>query len=102
MIDHKEIEQRIWTTLNKLRSDMSFSSFRSTKLLELIGTSLGQEKLDQILNSKELIRAITNSDGFTPPLYIYNFINEIARLVNPKTHLDPWLTPSSPCNFFDF
>ena len=102
MTDHKEIEQRIWTTLNKLRSDMSFSGFHSTKLLELIGTTQGEEKFEQILNSKELIRSITNSDGFTPPLYIYNFINELSILVNPKTHLDPWLTPSSPCNFFDF
>ena len=96
MTDHKEIEQRIWTTLNKLRSDMSFSGFHSTKLLELIGTTQGEEKFEQILNSKELIRSITNSDGFTPPLYIYNFINELSILVNSKTHLDPWLTPSSP------
>jgi len=102
MKDQKEIKQRIWTTLNKLRSDMDFSGIRSTKLLELIGTTQGQEKFDQILNNKELIRAITNTDGFTPPLYIYNFINELARIINPKTHLDPWITPSSPCNFFDF
>lgn len=102
MIDHKEIEQRIWTTLNKLRGDMSSSGFHSTKLLELIGTTQGEEKFEQILSSKELIRSITNSDGFTPPLYIYNFINELSVVVNPKTHLDPWLIPSSPCNFFDF
>ncbi len=102
MTDQKEIEQRIWTTLNKLRSDTDFSGFRSTKLLELIGATKGQEKLDQILNDKGLIRAIINIDGFTPPLYIYNFINNLSKFVNPKSHLDPWLTPSSPCNFFDF
>src|ERR1035437_6735569 len=102
MTNQKEIEQRIWTTLNKLRGDINFSGFHSTKLLELIGTTQGQEKFEQILNNKELIRAITNTDGFTPPLYIYNFINELSKIVNPKTHLDPWLTLSSPCNFFDF
>lgn len=102
MTDQKEIEQRIWTTLNKLRSDIDFSYFRSTKLLELIGAIQGQEKFDQVLNDKGLILSIINTDGFTPPLYIYNFINDLSKFANPKTHLDPRLTPSSPCNFFDF
>lgn len=102
MKDKTEIEKIIWTTLNKLRSDIFFSGFRSTKLLELIGTTQTQEIFDQVLNDKKLLHGITNTDGFTPPLYIYNFINNLSKFVNPQTHLDPWLTPSSPCNLFDF
>jgi len=102
MTEQTEIEKSIWNALNRLRTDMSFSGFRSTKLLELIGATKGQEKLDQILSDKELIRNTVNTDGFTPPLYIYNFVNDLATVVNPKSHLDPWLTISSPSNFFDF
>jgi type I restriction-modification system DNA methylase subunit len=43
-----------------------------------------------------------DKESFVPPLYVFNFINQIAKSVNPKSHLDPWITPSSPCNFFDF
>lgn len=102
MTDYKEIQQRIWTTLSKLEGNINSSDFHSTKLLELIGTTQTEEKFEQILNSEELVRSTTNSDGVTPPLYIYSFINELSKLVNLETHLDPWLTPSSPCNFFDF
>lgn len=102
MTDQKEIQQRIWKTLDKLRGEIHFSRFHNTYLLELIGTTQGQEKFNRVLEDKELISAVINSDGFTPPIYIYNFINDLSKHVNPKTHLDPWLTPSSPCNFFDF
>ncbi len=67
MKNHKEIEQQIWTALNKLRSDMSFSGFPNIKLLELIGTTHGQEKFAQILDSKELMRAIIKTDGDSGP-----------------------------------
>ncbi|MEI6815590.1 MAG: hypothetical protein WCL14_03185, partial [Bacteroidota bacterium] len=102
MTEQTEIEKRIWIALDRLRTDMNFSSFRSTKILEIIGETKGQAKLDQILNDKELMLLISNIDGFAPPLYIYKFINEITNLVKPNSHLDPWLKPSSPCNIFDF
>jgi hypothetical protein len=102
MIDTKEVEQQILTTLNQLGGEMSYSDFHSNKLLTLIGITQTKENFENILGDKELIRSIRNNVGMTPPLYIYNFINELSKFVNPKTHLDPWLTTSSPCNFFDF
>ncbi|MET4084182.1 hypothetical protein ABIB40_004156 [Pedobacter sp. UYP30] len=102
MTNTKDVEQRIWATLNKLRSEMEFSRFHNTKLLEIIGITQEQEKFDRILNDKELISLASSIESFTPPLYIYNFINALSKFVNPKTHFDPWLTPSSPSNFFDF
>lgn len=102
MINYTEIQQKIWTKLDKLRATSSFQ-FSSSKLLELIAETHGIEKLDKILGDEEILRILTSRhDGFIPPLYILNFINDLSKTINPKSHLDPWLTPSSPCNFFDF
>lgn len=101
MTDQKAIKQKILATLDKLRGTTPF--FSDTKLLELVAATLGTEKLDSILSDIKAVQLLTNRhDGFVPPLYIFNFINNISKTVNPKSHLDPWLTPSSPCNFFDF
>lgn len=102
MINKKDIEQNICKALENLKKNPSFSGFRTTKLLELIGLLKGEEKLNQILNNKTLISAFANANGLTPPIYVYDFIYNFSRLLNPKSHLDPWLTPSSPSNFFDF
>ena len=102
MTDQAEIKQKIWTTLDKLRATTPFP-IGDSKLLELIAATKGTEKLDSILNDVKSIQLLTSRhDGFVPPLYIFNFINDLSKFVNLKTHLDPWLTPSSPCNFFDF
>lgn len=102
MTDQTEIKQRIWTTLDQFRATGSFP-FGDTKLLELIASTKGIEILDSILANIKNLQLFTNRyDGFAPPLYIFNFINEISKALNPKSHLDPWLIPSSPCNFFDF
>ncbi len=102
MTDQTEINQKIWTMLDKLRRTSTFQ-FGDSKLLELIAAIKGIEKIDEILGDENIVRLLTaRNDGFVPPLYIYNFINDLSKSVNPKLHLDPYLTPSSPCNFFDF
>ncbi|MBI5892411.1 MAG: hypothetical protein HZB79_01980 [Deltaproteobacteria bacterium] len=100
MTNQTEIKQKIWTTLDKLRGHFPIGD---SKLLELIAATKGTEKLDSILGDVKTIQLLTSRyDGFVPPLYIFNFINDLSKSVNPKSHLDPWLTPSSPCIFFDF
>jgi len=102
MTDHKEIEQLIWKALDKLRVTSRFQ-MGDSKLLELIAATKGAEKLESFLQNEKIVQLLTSRyDGFVPPLYVYNFINDIFKTVNSKTHLDPWLTPSSPSNFFDF
>lgn len=102
MTGQTEIKQRIWTTIDKLRATSPFP-FGDSKLLELIAATQGIEKLDSILNDAKAVQLLTRTPEFiVPPLYIFNFINDLSKSVNPKSHLDPWLTPASPCNFFDF
>jgi hypothetical protein len=102
MTDQSEIKQRIWTTLDKLRATSPFP-FGDSKLLELIAATKGPEILDSILGDVKVIQLLTSRhDGFVPPIYIFNFINDLSKFVSLKSHLDPWLTLSSPCNFFDF
>ena len=102
MTDHKETEQLIWKAFDKLRGTSRFQ-MGDSKLLELIAATKGAEKLKSILQNEKIIQLLTSRyDGFVPPLYVFNFINDISKTVNSKTHLDPWLTLSSPSNFFDF
>ena len=102
MINESEIKQKIWEKLDKLRATSNFR-MRDGKMLELIAATKGMESLDSILDDEKAIQLFSgDNESFVPPLYVFNFINEIAKSVNPKSHLDPWITPSSPCNFFDF
>jgi hypothetical protein len=102
MKEQEEISRRIWTTLDKLRASTPIT-IGDTKLLELIAATKGIEKLDSILTDAKLIQMLTSRhDGFVPPLYIFHFIHDLSKFVTPKSHLDPCLTLSSPCNFFDF
>ena len=101
MKDNTEAKQKIWATLDKLRATNSVQI--DSRLLELIAEIKGLEKLDSILTDNKVLESLSRlHDGFVPPIYILKFINELAQTVNPKTHLDPWLTISSPCNFYDF
>ncbi|MEA5489099.1 MULTISPECIES: hypothetical protein [Pseudanabaena] len=102
MINESEIKQKIWKKLDKLRATSNFV-MGDGKMLELIAATKGMETLDSILDDEKSIQLLSrDNESFVPPLYVFNFINEIAKSVNPKSHLDPWITPSSPCNFFDF
>jgi hypothetical protein len=102
MINESEIKQKIWKKLDKLRATSNFR-MGDGKMLELIAATKGMETLDSILDDEKSIQLLSrDNESFVPPLYVFNFINEIAKSVNPKSHLDPWITPSSPCNFFDF
>ena len=103
MTDQIEIKKKINVALAKLRLNPSISSGGDGKLLELIAATQGIEKLDNILSDAKAVQLLTRApEVIVPPLYIFNFINDLSKSINPKSHLDPWLTPSSPCNFFDF
>lgn len=52
MIGQNEIKQKIWAALDKLRATSPFS-LGDTKLLELIGTIKGIEKLESILSDEK-------------------------------------------------
>jgi len=101
MINSSEIKQKIWRKLNNLRST-SNCRLGEGKILELIGATKGIEALDSILDHEKVTQLLAHDNEILPPLYVFNFVNEIAKSVDPKSHLDPWITPSSPCNFFDF
>lgn len=95
-MEKQEIKNKIWTNLDRLRTDRNFSGFRDTKLLEFIGTTLGAEKLDSIFQDKELLTLLTNSYSITAPNYVFKFIEELIKADNHKSVFDPWLTLSSP------
>ena len=102
MINESEIKQKIWKKLDKLRAT-SMYPLGDGKMLELIAATKGMEAIDSILDDEKAIQLLSRDhESFVPPLYVFNFINEIAKSVNPESHLDPWILPSSPCNFFDF
>lgn len=102
MTDQTEIKKKILTALEKLNGTMPLHQ-GIIILLEIIAAKMGVEKLDSILGDEKATQFLTSRhDSFVPPLYIFNFIYELSTSVNPKSHLDPWLTPSSPCNYFDF
>jgi hypothetical protein len=48
------------------------------------------------------IKLMTQCNAMEIPPYIYSLIYDLSKFVNPKTHLDPFLTISSPCNFLKF
>lgn len=102
MINESEIKQKIWEKLGKLKAT-SMEPLGDSRILELIAAIKGIEAIDSLLDDEKSLQLLPRwYDYSMPPLYVFNFINEIAKSVNPKSHLDPWITPSSPCNFFDF
>ena len=92
----QDIKSKIWASLDRLRTNQKFTGFRDTKLLELIGATLGIEKLDLIFQDNELISKLTNTFSITTPTYVFNFIQELIETENKKSVFDPWLTISSP------
>lgn len=95
-MEQQNIKNKIWSNLDRLRTDQNSVVFRDTKLLELIGTTLGTEKLDDIFQDNELLSLLTNSYSITSPTYVFKFIEELIKTDNNKSILDPWLTLSSP------
>ena len=95
-MEQQDIKNKIWSNFNRLRGDIDFSGFRDTKLLEVIGATLGIEKLDSIFQDKELLSKLTNSFSIIAPTYVFKFIEELIKTESINTILDPWLTISSP------
>ena len=44
-MEQTDIKNKIWSNLDRLRTDRNFSGFHDTRLLELIRATLGEEKL---------------------------------------------------------
>jgi len=95
-MEQTDIKNKIWSNLDRLRTDRNFSGFRDTRLLELIGATLGVEKLDSIFQDTELLSKLTNTHSITAPTYVFKFIEELIKTENKKSILDPWITISSP------
>lgn len=95
-MEQTDIKNKIWSNLDRLRTDRNFSGFRDTRLLELIGATLGEEKLDNIFQEMELLSKLTNTHSITAPTYVFKFIEELIKPENKKSILDPWITISSP------
>ncbi len=91
-----DIKNKIWSNLDRLRTDQNFSGLRDTRLLELIGTTLGLERLESIFQDSELLSKLTNTHSNTAPTYVFKFIEELIKTENKKYLLDPWVTLSSP------
>ena len=88
-MENQEIKNKIWSNLDKLRADLNFSGFRDTKILALIGTTLGSEKLDFIFEDKELLLKMAETFSITAPTYVFNFIQELTKSENNKSFFDP-------------
>lgn len=99
-MEQQKIKNKIWSYLDKLRTDQHFSGFRDTKLLELIGETFGIEKIDQIFADKDLLYKLTSTFSVTAPPYVFNLIQELLKTESNKSILDPWLTISSPMLYF--
>lgn len=95
-MEQTDIKNKIWSNLDRLRTDRNFSDFRDTRLLELIGATLGEEKLDNIFQEMELLPKLINTHSITAPTYVFKFIEELIKPENKKSILDPWITISSP------
>src|SRR5690554_4310739 len=95
-MEQTDIKNKIWSNLDRLRTDRNFLGFRDTRLLELIGATLGVEKLDSIFQNTELLSKLTNTHSITAPNYVFKFIKELLQTDNRKSILDPWITISSP------
>ena len=88
-MEQQDIKNKIWSNLDRLRADPSFSGFRDIKLLELIGATFGIEKLDSIFQDKELISKLTNTFSITAPTYVFKFIEELIKTESNNSILDP-------------
>ncbi len=73
-----------------------FSDFRDTRFLEVIGATLEVKKLYSIFEDAELLSKLKNIHSIIAPIYVIKFIEELIKLENKKSILDPWITISSP------
>jgi len=100
-MEQTDIKNKIWSNLKRLRTDQNFSGFLDTQLLELIGTTLGAEKLDIIFQDKELLSRLTNTFSIIAPTYVFKFIEELLKTEDKKAIFDPWLSISSPILYIE-
>lgn len=91
MEDSKKNE--IWSILDSLRGIVSL---KGLKLLEAIGVSQGEKRLNEIIKSPETLKMLNESYAFIPPLHVYKFLERLISIYSPKTTFDPWITIASP------
>jgi hypothetical protein len=95
-MNQTDLKNIIRNNLDRLQTEGNFSGLRESRLLELIGATLGVEKLDGLFQDRELISNLSNTYSITPPTYVFKFIEELIKTENKKSILDPWITVSSP------
>lgn len=95
-MNQTDLKNKIQSNLDRMQTQGNFSGMRESRLLELIGATLGVEKLDGLFQDRELISNLSNTHSITPPTYVFKFIEELIKTENKKSILDPWITVSSP------
>mgnify|MGYP001353860470 CR=1 FL=1 len=98
-MENLDIRNIIWSNLDRLHGGKDFASYRNIKLLELIGTTWGIEKIESIFQDKKLLSELTRTFSITAPTYVFRFIEELLKGFSHKSVFDPCLTLSSPILF---
>lgn len=76
--------------------------FSRRQILANISYFIGKEKLEEVVNNTRALAELNAISSFIVPTYIIEFINKIAKTVNPTNHFDPLATISSPCLYYGF
>jgi hypothetical protein len=90
------MKEMIWNKLNEYRAKGKFSRNVDSRIFELIGETLGNDRLEKLMDNQELISSIFGSHFIAPPKYLYDFISELLQTDTYKTVLDPWISIASP------
>ncbi|RNI22655.1 restriction endonuclease subunit S domain-containing protein [Rufibacter latericius] len=88
-----QVREMVLKKLDGLRGEFPMPDLR---LFEFIAKVEGLEKLEYVLNNPELLASISNFSSVIAPTYLLDFFNDLAEFIKPNSHLDPWVTFSSP------
>lgn len=97
----QDLDLKIKSIIDKLRADRNFSHSPDTRLLKLLGDSLGDEEFDRILQDKEILSNLPNRNLIISPFYVLDFIQELIKNESKKSIYDPWLTITSPILYIE-
>jgi len=90
------MKEMIWNKLSEYRAKGKFSRNVDSRIFELIGETLGNDRLEKLMDNQELISSIFGSHFIAPPKYLYDFISELLQTDTYQTVLDPWISIASP------
>lgn len=90
------MKEMIWKKLDEYRAKGRFLRNIDSRIFELIGHILGNDRLESLMENQELISSIFESHFISPPKYLYDFIVSFLQSDTYKTVLDPWINIASP------